>query len=102
MCIRDSLRADRAVLWRLHGQGRPHRAGEFRQLRLDADIRDAEGGNDRDAVGRLLGRGRRAHHLRRRTRGAQRDLRGDRAALPIGAAARARPQAGVTRTRRAS
>jgi len=46
----------------------------------------AEGGIDRDAERRLLGRRRRADHLRRGTGGAERLLRGDRQAHPLGAA----------------
>jgi isoquinoline 1-oxidoreductase beta subunit len=50
------LRPDRAVLWRLHGEGRPHRADQFRHLQFDADRRDAEGGIRHHAERRLLGR----------------------------------------------
>ena len=57
-----------AVLRRLHGQGRPHRADQLRHLQLDADRRDAEGGIDHRAERRLLGRRRRADHLRRGAR----------------------------------
>ena len=32
-----------AVLWRMHRQGRPHRAVQLRYLQFDADQRDAEG-----------------------------------------------------------
>ena len=76
-----------AVLRRLHGQGRPHRADQLRHLQLDAHQRDAEGGIDRDAERRVLGRRRRADHLRRRAGGAQRLFRRDRQAHPLGAAA---------------
>ena len=58
--------------------------------------RDAEGGIDRDAERRLLGRRRRADHLRRRTRGAQRLFRGDRQADPFGAAAGSEHQLRLT------
>ena len=81
------LRPVRPVLWRLHGQGRPHRADQLRHLQFDADRRDAEGGIDHDAERRLLGRRRRADHLRRGAGGAQRLLRGDRQTHPLGAAA---------------
>ena len=89
------LRPVGAVLRRLHRQGRPHRADQLRHLRLDAHRRDAEGRNDRHAVRRLLGRRRRADDLRRGAGGAQRDLRGDRQAHPLGPAARPRPADGV-------
>ena len=49
---------------------------------------DAEGGVDRDAERRVLGRRRRADHLRRGTRGAERLFRGDGQTHPLGAAAR--------------
>ena len=45
-----------------------------------------EGRVDRDAERRVLGRRRRTDHLRRGARGAQRLLRGDRQADPLGAA----------------
>src|SRR6185312_15000119 len=82
------LRSLRPVLWRLHRQGRRHRADQFRHLQLDAHQRDAEGGVDRDAERRLLGRRRRADHLRRGTGGAERLLRRNRQTHPLGAAAR--------------
>ena len=41
---------------RMHREGRPHRADQLRQLRLDADCPDAEGRIDHHPVGRLLGR----------------------------------------------
>ncbi len=81
------LRPLGAVLRRLHRQGRPHRAVELRQLRLDAHFRNAEGRDDRHAVGRLLGRCRRTDDLRRRAGRAQCDLRRDRQALPDDSAA---------------
>ncbi len=72
----------------MHRQGRPHRADQLRHLQLDAHRRDAEGRDDHHAVRRLLGRRRRADDLRRGAGGAQRDLRGDRQAHPLGPAAR--------------
>ena len=63
-----------------------HRADQLRHLQFDADRRDAEGGVDRDAERRLLGRRRRADHLRRGAGGAQRLFRGDRQTHPFGAA----------------
>ena len=67
-----------------------HRADQLRHLQLDANRRDAEGGVDRDAERRLLGRRRRADHLRRGAGGAQRLFRGDGQAHPLGAAAATR------------
>ena len=75
-----------AVLRRLHGEGRPHRADQLRHLQLDAHRRDAEGGVGHGAERRLLGRRRRADHRRRRACGAQRLFRGDGQAHPLGAA----------------
>src|SRR5882762_2054462 len=69
----------------MHGQGRRHRADQFRHLQFDADCRDAESGIDRDAERRLLGWRRRTHHLRGGSGGAQRLLRGDRQTHPLGA-----------------
>ena len=59
------LRPRRHALRREHGQGRPHRRAEFRHLRAAAPGRDAEGRDRAGALGRLLGRRRRADHLRR-------------------------------------
>ena len=68
------LRAGRGALSGDHHQGRPRRGAELRQLRDDAAGRVPQG-RDRDrAVGRLLGRHRRAHHLGRLARGHERDL----------------------------
>ena len=75
-----------AVLRRMHRQGWPHRADQLRHLQLDAHQRDAQGGIDHHAVRRLLGRRRRADDLRGRAGGAQRVLRGDRQAHPLGSA----------------
>ena len=74
------LRLVGAVLRRVHRQGRPHRADQLRHLQFDAHLRDAEGRSDRHAVGRFLGRRRRADDLRGRARRAQRVLRRDRQA----------------------
>ena len=76
------LRPRRRALPGVHAEGWPRRRGELRHLPDDAD-----GGvpQDRDrghALGRLLGRRRRAHHLRGRACRAQRHLRGDRQADP--------------------
>ena len=57
------LRPVGIVLRRMHRQGRLHRADELRHLQFDAHRRDAEGGSDRHAVRRRLGRRRRADHL---------------------------------------
>ena len=89
----------RPVLRRMHGQGRRHRADEFRHLQLDAHRRDAEGGVDRHADRRLLGRRRRADDLRRRAGGAQRLFRGDRQAHPLVAAARPEHHLRLTKDR---
>ncbi len=75
-----------AVLWRMHRQGRPHRANQLRYLQFDADQRDAEGGVDHHAERRLLGRGRRADDLHRRPGRTQRLLRGDGKTNPLSAA----------------
>ena len=69
------VRALGAVLSGVHREGRRDRAGELRHLQLDAHRRDAEGRIDRDALRRLLGRRRRADHLRGGACRAQR-LRG--------------------------
>ena len=75
-----------AVLWRMHGQGRPHRAGELRHLRLDADGRDAEGRDHHYAVAAASGAASASRPSRCRAGGAQRHLRGDRQADPFVAA----------------
>ena len=74
------VRPVRADLRRVHGEGRRDRADQLRQLPRHAHPRDAEGRDDRDAVGRRVGRGRRADHRRRGPGGAQRHLRRDRQA----------------------
>ena len=76
------LRAVRAVHAGVHGQGRPHRAGELPHLRLDAGRADAEGRVDHHAFGRFLGRGRRADDLRGGAGGPERLLRRDGKAHP--------------------
>ena len=80
------LRPVRPVLRCLHREGWRHRADQLRHLQFDADCRDAEGGIDRDAERRLLGRRRRTHYLRGGSGGAQRLFRGDRKTHPFGAA----------------
>ena len=55
----------------VHGQERPHRADELQHLQLDAHRADAEGRVHRHAVGRILGRRRRADDLRGGACGAQ-------------------------------
>jgi isoquinoline 1-oxidoreductase beta subunit len=50
------LRALGLVLWRVHRQGRPHRAGEFRHLPINDHEGNAEGGIPIAALGRVLGR----------------------------------------------
>ncbi|MHC2436538.1 isoquinoline 1-oxidoreductase beta subunit [Bradyrhizobium sp. USDA 4451] len=77
------LRPQRAVLWRLHREGRPHRADQFRHLQLDAHQRNAQGGIGDGAERRVLGRGRRADHRRCGAGGAQRLFRGDGEAHPF-------------------
>ena len=77
------LRSLRAVLRRVHREGRPHRADQLPRLQRDAHQRDAQGRIDRDAVRRLLGRRRRADDLRRRAGRAQRVLCRDRQAHPL-------------------
>ena len=92
------LRPHRAALRRMHRQGRRHRADQLRHLQMLRIARDAEGRDHHHAVGRLLGRRRRADHLGGGARRAQRHLRGDRQAHPLGPAAadrsRARMRAG--------
>ena len=58
----------------------------FDTLQLDAHQRDAQGRIDRDAVRRILGRRRRADHLRGRAGRAQCVLCRDRQAHPLGPA----------------
>src|SRR2546428_356858 len=89
------LRPVRAVPAGVHGQGRPHRADELPQLRLDADRPDAEGGIHHHAVGWLLGRRRRADDLRGGAGRAERVLRRHRQAHPHGPAEEPRHPDGV-------
>jgi isoquinoline 1-oxidoreductase beta subunit len=84
------LRFVGAVLWRMHGQGRSHGADQFRQLQLDGDRRNAEGGVHYHADRRVLGRRWRADYLRGASGRPQRDRRGDRQALSLGAAEKPR------------
>ena len=77
-----------AVLRRLHRQGRPHRADQLRYLQLDADQRNAEGGNDRDAERRRSGAASASRRsASRRPAVLNAYLRGDRQAHPFGAVA---------------
>ena len=80
------LRPDGRALRRDHLAGRARRAGELRHLRDDAHQRDAEGRQHRADLRRLLGRRRRADHLRGGSGGAQRAVRGDGQAHPLAAA----------------
>ena len=84
----------------MHGEGRPHRAGQLRHLPGAADGRDAGGRDDRDAVGRLLGRRRRADDRGRGAGGAERHLRRHRQAHPRPAAEEPQPgrETRMTRT----
>ena len=85
----------------LHRQGRAHRAGQLQHLPGAADEPDAEGRDDRHAVGRLLGRRRRADDRRRRAGGAECDLRRHRQAHPRPAAEESQLEEGMTRACRA-
>ena len=89
------LRPVGGALRRDHRQGRRRRADQLRQLQRDAHRRDAEGRDGAGAVGRLLGRGRRADHRRGRAGGAQRHLQRHRQAHPLAAADEPRPEEGV-------
>jgi isoquinoline 1-oxidoreductase beta subunit len=77
------LRLVRSVPRRDHGDERPRRAGEFRQLRFAEDQGHAEGRVDRHAKRWLLGRRRRADNLRGRARSTQRVFCGDRQTHPL-------------------
>ncbi len=71
------------------------RADELPRLRLDAHRADAEGRVDHHALRRVLGRRRRADHLRGGTGGAERVSRGDRQAHPLVPAEEPRHRDGV-------
>ena len=69
---RSSMACRRCSTARCTVKDGAHRADQLRHLQLDAHRRDAEGGGDRHAERRLLGRRRRADDLRRGAGGAQR------------------------------
>ena len=69
-----------ALYGEMSGQGRPHGADELRHLPDAAHGGDAEGRDHDHADLRLLGRHRRADHLRGHARRSQRDLCRDRQA----------------------
>ena len=70
------LRPVGAVHAGVHGEGRPHRADQLPRLPVDAHRADAAGRDHHPAYRRHgVGRHRRAHHLRRRAGGDERDRR---------------------------